>query len=92
MAVALSKDLDKEEWNYFLRGSEKTDRKNQPPNPHPDWIPHSSWDAICDVDKMPAFTQIIGAFTHNAKEWKRWYGNPTPEDENLPGEWEAKCN
>ena len=41
---------------------------------------------------MPNFTGIIGAFTHNSKEWKRWYMSPNPETDPLPGEWETKCD
>jgi len=41
---------------------------------------------------MSNFTGIIGAFTHNSKEWKRWYTQGTPEKEGLPGEWDNKCD
>ena len=47
---------------------------------------------ICDLEKMKNFTGIIGAFTHNAKEWKRWYMQGTPETDPLPGEWDQKCD
>lgn len=40
MAVALNESsIDMEEFNFFLRGSDRNqERKNQPPNPNPDWI------------------------------------------------------
>lgn len=41
---------------------------------------------------MPNFTGIVGAFTHNNKEWSRWYRQSTPESDSLPGEWETKCS
>lgn len=92
MAVKLSGNIDESEFNFFLRGSEVYyDKKAQPPNPN-DWISQSSWDTICDLDKMPNFTGIIGAFTHNSKEWKRWYMSSNPETDPLPGEWENKCD
>ena len=34
----------------------------------------------------------MGAFVHNAKEWKKWYMSSTPEKEPLPGEWNEKCD
>jgi dynein heavy chain len=37
---------------------------------------------------MKNFTGIIGAYTHNGKEWKRWYMSATPETDQLPGEWD----
>jgi len=30
---------------------------------------------------MKNFGGIIGAFTHNGKEWKRWYMSATPESD-----------
>lgn len=44
------------------------------------------------MDKLPNFTGIINAFTHNGKEWKKWYLSATPESDALPGEWDAKCD
>lgn len=80
MAVKLSTDIEEAEWNFFLRGGDpNTDRKQQAPNPHTDWISNPSWDTICDLDKsdkMQTFSGLCGAFTHNTKEWKRWYSNP----------------
>lgn len=96
MSVKLATDIDAEEWNFFLRGSDPSiDRKQQPPNPHTDWINNPAWDTICDLDKSDkilAFAGLCGAFTHNTKEWKRWYSNSMPEQEPLPGEWDTKCD
>ena len=87
------KEVDPEEYNFLLRGgSAITDRKNQPMNPNSDWIEPSNWNAICDLEKLPNFPNIIGAFVHNAKEWKKWYMTATPEKEPLPGEWNEKCD
>lgn len=95
MAVYLVSELkpgvtiDWEEYNFFLRGVDiSADRKGQPHNPVSDWINDQQWDAICDLDKMKNFGGIIGAFTHNGKEWKRWYMSATPELDPLPGEWD----
>jgi len=57
-------------------------------NTNPDWISQIVWNAICDLEKMPNFVGIIGAFVHNSKEWKRWFMSATPESDSLPGEWE----
>lgn len=91
MTVKL-KEMDEDEYNFFLRGSDAVvDRKGQVLNQN-DWIDQSSWNAICDLEKLPNFTGIIGAFTHNAREWKRWYMSAQPEKEPLPGEWNEKCD
>lgn len=82
------KEVDIEEYNFFLKGGKdlSVDRKAQPMNPN-EWIDPSSWNTICDLEKLPNFPNIIGAFIHNAKEWKKWYMSANPEKEPLPGEW-----
>ena len=47
---------------------------------------------ICELEKIIKFNGIVGAFVHNNKEWKRWYMSSQPEIDQLPGEWEEKCN
>jgi dynein heavy chain len=49
MTVRL-KEIDLEEYSYFLKGSKEinVDRKAQPMNPN-DWIDPSNWNAICDL-------------------------------------------
>jgi len=86
MTVRLSsKDIDQEEYNFFLKGGrEGVDRKSQPMNPN-EWIDPSSWNMICDLEKLPNFPNLVGAFIHNAKEWKKWYMTANPEKEPLPG-------
>ncbi len=91
MAVRLSDDVDKDEYNFFLRGRLSLDKKN-PPYQKNDWISEKSWENICELERMGNFNGIIGAFIHNAKEWKRWYMSASPESEALPGEWEQKCD
>lgn len=62
------KEIDKEEYNFFLKGGKElnVDRKNQPLNPN-EWIEPSNWNMICDLEKLPNFPNIVGAFIHNAK-------------------------
>ncbi len=91
MTVKL-KEVDHEEYNFFLKGGrEIIDRKNQPINPN-DWIEQENWNTICDLEKLANFANIITSFIHNAKEWKKWYMSATPEKEPLPGEWNEKCD
>ncbi len=48
MTVKL-KEVDPEEYNFFLKGGRDIiDRKNQPMNPN-DWIEPENWNAICDL-------------------------------------------
>jgi len=41
---------------------------------------------------MTNFTGLVGNFTHNSKEWRRWYMSSRPEIEALPGDWNEKCD
>jgi hypothetical protein len=48
MTVKL-KEVDPEEYNFFLKGGRDIiDRKNQPMNPN-EWIEPENWNAICDL-------------------------------------------
>jgi len=39
------------------------------------------------------FSGFAGAVSLNFKEWQHWFAcdKPMPEDNQLPGEWETKC-
>lgn len=67
MITVKLKEIDEEEYNFFLRGSDAViDRKGQVLNQN-DWIDQANWNSICDLEKLPNFAGIIGAFTHNAR-------------------------
>lgn len=80
-----------EEWDFFLKGGLVLDRENQPPNPDKDMIKERMWDNITELDKLTNFVGIVGGFTHNLKEWKRWYFSAQPEgEEGLPSDWATR--
>ena len=85
-------DSQKEEWNFFLRGGQIMEKKDQPPNPAPDWITSTAWDNLTTLESLPNFMGIVAALQYNSKEWKRWYIQYQPEVSPLPGEWESKCD
>lgn len=92
MAVKLSDNIDMQEYEFFLRG-EMMKSKNPPPasTSHPEWI--NNWEMIVEMQRqLPNFANIEGSFTHNGPEWKRWFASSTPETDNLPLEWESKCD
>lgn len=66
-----------------------------PKPPGQDWITQNAWDNIIELDKqLPAtFAGISQAITLNSREWKHWFSSnkPEPEEAQLPGEWETKC-
>jgi len=87
MTAKLSDKVNPEEYSFFLRGVGTVDRTQQPPNPAPEWLSQSAWDAINTLDKIPKFDGLVGSFMNSTKEWRRWYMSEAPESEVLPGEW-----
>jgi len=84
--------MNKEEYNFFLRGGTVLDRSSQSPNPAPEWINESNWDNISELEKLANFRNIVTSFEQNSQEWRLWYQSSEPEVSALPGEWENKCN
>jgi len=85
------KRLNRAEWQFFLRGGVVTNRDAQPPRPV-DWLTVTAWDNITELEKLPAFRDIVSAFEQSSSEWFEWYSSPVPEDTVLPGEWASKLN
>ena len=89
------KEVNEDEWNFFLRGGQVLDRTGQMPKPPFEWITSQAWDNITELDKIlpDTFTGIASAINLNPKEWQRWFLSikPEPEAAQLPGEWETKC-
>ena len=51
------------------------------------------WDNITELERtLPNFQGIEGSMIVSRKEWKRWFQTPDPENEHLPGEWDAKAD
>ena len=84
--------LNKEEYNYLLRGGVVLDRETQMDNPAPNWLEDSSWDNITELDKLPNFTGICNSFEQYGRDWHKWFTQQEPENSALPGEWENACN
>jgi dynein heavy chain len=85
------KRLNRAEWQFFLRGGIVTNREAQPPRPV-DWLTASAWDNITELEKLPAFRDIVSAFEQSSSDWFEWYSSKLPEDTVLPGEWASKLN
>ncbi|KAJ3091962.1 Dynein heavy chain 2, axonemal [Quaeritorhiza haematococci] len=84
--------LNKDEYDFFLRGGQVLDRDSQLPNPCAEWINESSWDNVTELDKLPSFSGLVGSFEQSEREWKAWFMSSEPEMVPLPGEWENKVN
>jgi len=84
--------IDDASYNFFLRGGQVLDRSLRPPNPCADWLSDAAWDIITELDKLPAFNNLVHSFEQNGAEWLAWYRSedPPPEKVPPPGEWQNK--
>ncbi len=85
--------INTEEYTFFLKGGQVMDRSQLPKNPCDEWLDEGIWDNITELDKIPAFKNLISSFESNSREWKNWFtrADPPPE-KSLPGDWGTKLN
>jgi len=91
--LAHSKDpnlFDAAEWIFLLTGGVALD------NPHPnscgDWLLPKQWNEICLLSDLPAMAGLRESFSTDGTTWKRIYDSASPQDEALPGRWEARLH
>ncbi|KAL8578359.1 Dynein heavy chain 2, axonemal [Nucella lapillus] len=84
--------LNKDEYNFLIRGGVVIDRDNQMDNPCPGWLSDLSWDNITELDRLTNFHDIVTSFEQYPRDWHFWYISATPETSLLPDVWENSCN
>lgn len=96
MCVELAKlqgTINVQEYDFFLRGGVIIGDIEQTPNPDPEWITREMWDNITVLEMtVSTFQGIEGAMIVSKREWKRWFKTSDPENQPLPGEWDAKAD
>ncbi|CAG9464381.1 unnamed protein product [Pedinophyceae sp. YPF-701] len=90
--LANAKQINQDEWQALLRGASVMDRSSQPPNPAPHWISELAWDSVTTLEELPNFQGLVSSFDGALPDWENWYRSNEPEAEELPGEWESRCN
>ncbi|KAJ8944984.1 hypothetical protein NQ318_010186 [Aromia moschata] len=83
------KKLDENDFMFLLTGGVKVE--NLINNPCHTWLPTSSWDEICKVDKLSGFENFSKTFKSNEAAWKRIYDD-FREDFQLPSPWSGNLN
>jgi dynein heavy chain len=68
--------IPKEELAFFCYGGAAVDRATQRRNPSPDWVKDADWDAVIELDKLPALSGIASGFEQLNRDWKNWYLSP----------------
>ncbi|GMH41208.1 hypothetical protein BSKO_09118 [Bryopsis sp. KO-2023] len=87
-----AKQINIEEWQFFLKGGSVLDRSQQPMNPAPFWLSEEAWDNITELEPLVNFKGIVDSFESDPSRWEGWYRQQEPESAELPGEWDSKCN
>lgn len=87
-----AKQINLEEWQFFLKGGSLLDRSQQPGNPAASWLSEEAWDNITELESLANFRGVMNTFEVDPAKWETWYRQQEPEASELPGEWEAKCN
>lgn len=86
--------MNPQEYDFFLRGGTVLDRKGVQKPPQ-DWLTDQAWDNVTELERLlpETFAGLPAAVSLNFKEWQHWFSSdkPMPEDAQLPGEWETKC-
>lgn len=87
------KDLDPQEWRYFLAGP--AGATEIPKNPT-DWLGELEWAELYKqlhgMAQVPALAGIDKAFMENDKEFQKLFDSTAPQNMPLPGEWEEKLD
>ncbi|KAJ3217500.1 Dynein heavy chain 2, axonemal [Dinochytrium kinnereticum] len=84
--------LNRDEYDFFLRGGQVLDKDTQIPNPFSEWITENAWDNLTELDNLPAFSGLVSSIEQSEREWKTWFMSNEPEELPLAGDWENKLN
>lgn len=50
--------IQRDEWNFFIRGGHLLETLEEPPKPAPVWLKKTTWDSITQLDLLPSFKAI----------------------------------
>lgn len=75
-------DMNEKLLSFFLTGGVLLD--NPHPNPAPEWLTEKSWNEIVRAGNLEALKNLPESVIENINEWKIFYDQPNPQDENFP--------
>ncbi|KAH6590256.1 hypothetical protein BASA50_009516 [Batrachochytrium salamandrivorans] len=84
--------LNREEYDFLLRGGQVLNKDSQPENSCTEWITDKNWDNLTELDRIPALSGIVSSIEQSEREWKAWFSCSEPNALALPGDWENKLN
>jgi dynein heavy chain len=61
-------------------------------NPARYWVPESSWQQLCELVKLPSFSELLSDFQTNSQSWKEYFESNSPHLHPLPNKWNDTLN
>ncbi|XP_050432703.1 dynein axonemal heavy chain 7-like isoform X2 [Adelges cooleyi] len=89
MAIKITKDINSDEWMFFLTGGVSLDN---PIKNTISWLQNMNWDELCRLDDLPKFKGIKEDFERNEEKWKEIYDLPEPHLAEFPEPWESQLS
>ncbi|XP_063228083.1 LOW QUALITY PROTEIN: dynein axonemal heavy chain 7-like [Bacillus rossius redtenbacheri] len=80
----------REEFDFFLTGGAAVD--NSRPNPDPSWLSDKTWNDVCHVTDLPAFSEFASSLEQRQLEWKVWCDLLEPQEASLPAPWQEQLS
>jgi dynein heavy chain len=81
-------EMDGNEFMFFLTGGVGLENKLK--NPAPNWLSDRSWDEICRMGDLKAFSKFRNYFESKIAEWQLFYDEKEPHLATLPHPWDIE--
>ncbi|XP_059054918.1 dynein axonemal heavy chain 12 [Achroia grisella] len=82
-----TEEMNRDEYLFLITGGIAVENLLKKPF---DWLPDKSWDEICRISDLPAFTGFKDQFISNINKWKEVYDDLEPHNKALPAGWNDK--
>ena len=80
------------EWAFFLGKGGFFDEAKLPPNPADDRIKPDQLGALVNLEELGGFKGLLASIGGSTGAWRGWLDSLNPQDEPLPGDWEASLS
>ncbi|KAK7101384.1 hypothetical protein V1264_019771 [Littorina saxatilis] len=83
------KDLDNDEFMFFLTGGVGLENKRKNPAP---WLVDKGWDEICRLSDLKPYKKFRDHFEKHVDKWQEYYNAKEPHKMELPDNWQTDLN
>ncbi|VVC43185.1 Dynein heavy chain, domain-2,Dynein heavy chain domain,Dynein heavy chain, domain-1,Dynein heavy chain, P- [Cinara cedri] len=90
--LIMENKINVDELEFLLNGAIEPKKKRLITTQCPNWLEITCWNKILALSDLPIFEDLAKSFEQFPAEWYTWYTAPNPENLELIGLWENKCN